>query len=117
MTPNDIAVEQHIIAYCMDVLQSRGRTTSDDYRPSDCAYYLLAIDRLVSTNRRGDFVRPKQDASRSGIDGRDGPSIDGGIGGRGGRAGTGPGGGRGGAGGVGLGGGVGGAGGAGGPSR
>ena len=117
VTPNDIAVEPALIAYCMDVLQSRGRTTSDDYRPSDCAYYLLALDRLISTNPRGDLVRPKQDASRFGVHGRDGPSIDGGIGGRGGRAGTGPGGGRGGAGGIGLGGGVGGAGGAGGPSR
>jgi hypothetical protein len=117
VTPNDIKVEPALITYCMDVLQSRGRTTSDDYRPSDCAYYLLALDRLVPTNRRGDLVRPKQDASRSGIDGRDGPSIDGGIGGRGGRAGTGPGGGRGGAGGIGVGGGIGGAGGAGGPSR
>jgi hypothetical protein len=117
VTPNDIAVEPALIAFCMDVLQSRGRTPSDDYRPSDCAYYLLALDRLISTNPRGDLVRPKQDASRFGVHGRDGPSIDGGIGGRGGRAGTGPGGGRGGAGGIGLGGGIGGAGGAGGASR
>ena len=63
----------------------RPTTTGHRTVPTTCS-----LDRLVSTNRRGDFVRPKQDASRSGIDGRDGPSIDGGIGGRGGRAGTGP---------------------------
>ena len=114
---DDIAVAPSLVAYCIEVLRTRGWTTSDEYAPSDCAYYLLALDRLTVMKRRGDLALPKQGASRSGRDGPDGPSIQGGIGGRGGRAGSGPGGGRGGAGGIGVGGGAGGAGGAGGSSN
>jgi hypothetical protein len=113
--PEDIAVDPLLVTYCVDVLQSRGRATSDDFIPSDCAYYLLALDRMAAAKHHGDPSRPPSGSTQYSADGPDGPSIGGGIGGRGGRAGSGPGGGRGGAGGGGIGG-VGGAGGAGGAS-
>jgi hypothetical protein len=110
--PEEVAVDPLLVTYCVDVLQSRGRAISDDFIPSDCAYYLLALDRIAAAQRRGDPLRPP---SGYGADGPDGPSVGGGVGGRGGRAGSGPGGGRGGAGGAGVGG-TGGAGGSGGSS-
>jgi hypothetical protein len=112
--PEDIAVDPLLVAYCIDVLQSRGRVTSDSFIPADCAYYLLALDRVMATKHRSDPLRSPSGSAQYGADG---PSIGGGVGGRGGRAGSGPGGGRGGAGGAGIGGGMGGAGGAGGASR
>jgi len=115
--PEDIAVDPLLVTYCVDVLQSRGRVTSEDFNPSDCAYYLLALDRMAIAKHRGGPLRPPSGSAQYGADGPDGPSIGGGVGGRGGRAGSGPGGGRGGAGGGGVGGGLGGAGGAGGASR
>lgn len=115
--PEDIAVDPLLLSYCVDVLESQGRATSDDFTPSDCAYYLFALDRMAAGGQRGDSWRRPSGSAQYGADGSDGPSIGGGVGGRGGRAGSGPGGGRGGGGGAGVGGGLGGAGGAGGASR
>lgn len=113
--PEDLAVDDAFVDYCVKVVQSRGRVTSDDFVPSDCAYYLMALDRL-SKYRSDGKAPPASAKSGSAKDGSDGPSVGGGVGGRGGRAGSGPGGGTGGAGGAGVEG-FGGAGGAGGASR
>lgn len=96
------------VAYCVEMLQSRGRAVSRIFYPLDCAEYFIALERIVR--------RPSNSAERAG-DGPDGPSIAGGTGGKGGKGGSGPGGGQGGAGGAGIGGGLGGAGGAGGANR
>lgn len=109
--PEDLAVDEEFVSYCVSVLQRRGRVASDDFMPSDCAYYLMALDRL---SRYPSAAKPTPGSAK---EGRDGPSISGGIGGRGGKAGSGPGGGAGGAGGAGVESGLGGAGGAGGASR
>src|SRR5215210_1679508 len=75
--PEDIAVDPLLVTYCVDVLQSRGRATSDDFIPSDCAYYLLALDRMAATQYRNDPLRSPPASTQSGADG---PSIGGGVG-------------------------------------
>lgn len=104
------AADPLLMTYCIDVLQSRGRTTSKEYALSDCAYYFLGLDHMAATRRGNGAAHLIPD------NGADGPSLKGGVGGKGGQAGSGSGGGKGGAGGAGVSGGVGGNGGEGGAS-
>ena len=109
--PN-IASDEQLAAYCIELMFTGRATSSDGYKPSDCEKLFAALaasgfDASASPTDDGQAAGPKRD-------GADGASIAGGVGGRGGRAGAGPGGGRGGAGGAGIGGGIGGKGGAGG---
>jgi hypothetical protein len=108
--PN-IASDEQLAAYCIELMFTGQATNSNGYKPSDCEklFAALAASGFDGASQTDDV----QGAGRK-RDGADGASIAGGVGGRGGRAGAGPGGGRGGAGGAGIGGGIGGKGGAGG---